>query len=185
MGEPEFIDRCTRDFQAGSSPCHMMGGWTKGAITCPLWEQIANLCQTEDEQQFLHEYIQIVKHRIFPMLIPQARIGITQRRRPDFVVFVPLQRWKYRWYAIELDGKHRWKNDEIDRERNEYLNMNHYHVISVKTTNYYKEVKCLVERIEGEISIATSNPWDVAIEMKVKKVETEFEQLIKGKRIAR
>ena len=171
MGEPEFIDLCTDSHfpYDGPASCHMLAGWTKGVITCSLWKQIAALCQTEDEQKFLHAYIQLVKHRQFPMLIPQARIGITQRRRSDFVVFVPLQHWKYRWYAIELDGKHSWEKAQNDQERNDYLNFHGYEVISVPTNKYYKEVRNLVERIDHEIKIAANDPLDVAISMKVKE----------------
>jgi hypothetical protein len=171
MGEPEFIDLCTDDHcpYAGPSPCHMLAGWTKDAITCALWEQIAALCQTEDERKFLHAYIQLVKHRQFPMLIPQARIGITQRRRPDFVVFVPLQHWKYRWYAIEFDGNHPWGKGQSDKERNDYLNLHGYEVISVTTNKFYKEVRNLVERIDHEMKIAAHDPLDVAIRLKVKE----------------
>ena len=37
----------------------------------------------------LHQYLVYAKHQ-FPMLLPQPRIGIAERRRPDFVAFVPL-----------------------------------------------------------------------------------------------
>jgi hypothetical protein len=175
MGEPEFIDLCTNEDSvlAGPFGCHMMAGWTRGVTTCSLWEQVAALCQTEGEKKFLHAYIQLVKHRPFPMLIPQARIGVAQRRRPDFVIFVPLQHWKYRWYAIELDGKHCWENGLKDRDRNAYLNLHGYEVISVPTNNYYKEVRDLVERIDHEMHISSSNPLDVAIDIQVKDVEME------------
>jgi hypothetical protein len=107
------------------------------------------------------------------MLIPQARIGIAQRRRPDFVLFVPLQHWKYRWYAIELDGRHIAERAQKDRDRNDYLNLHGYEVVTIATLHCYREVGTLVERIEHEMSIAASDRGSVAVNVEVVKVEAE------------
>jgi DNA-directed RNA polymerase subunit RPC12/RpoP len=92
MGETVFTDICTDPEEAydESWDCHLVGGWTSGQTECPLWRNISNLCQTETEEKFLHQYLRFVKDRQFPMLIPQVSIGIAERRRPDFVAFVPL-----------------------------------------------------------------------------------------------
>src|SRR5439155_6424800 len=102
MGEPVFKDWCAEPVEGywgDGWACHILAGWTKGQQTCLLWEEVATLCQTETERKFLYQYMGLVKSRNFPMLIPQARIGIAERRRPDFVLFVPLQHLKYRRYA--------------------------------------------------------------------------------------
>jgi hypothetical protein len=105
MDEIVFTDRCwyPKDESSWpeSWPCHIAGGWTNGQITCPLWENIAKLCQTEPERRFLYQYLRFAKHRQFPMLLPQPAIGIGERKRPDFAVFVPLQYWNYKWLAIQ------------------------------------------------------------------------------------
>jgi hypothetical protein len=36
------------------------------------------------------------------MLLPQARLGMGERRRPDFVVFIPVHFWNYKKLAIQL-----------------------------------------------------------------------------------
>ena len=100
MDEAVFSDRCCPTEQADNvwaehSECHIAGGWTNGQATCPLWSRIATLCQTDSERRFLHMYLKLVKHRQFPMILPQPAIGIADRRRPDFVAFVPLQYWHY------------------------------------------------------------------------------------------
>ena len=79
MDEPVFIDLCdsledTNDFPE-SWPCHIAAGWTNGETSCPLWERIANLCQSDPERLFLYRYLSYTKHRQFPMLLPQTRIG--------------------------------------------------------------------------------------------------------------
>ncbi len=135
MNEPAFSDRCSLpeasqswddwnlrcSFPEASElyadwNCHMVMGWTKGKPTCDLWQRVSALCQTDAERGFLHQYLAFVKDRVFPMLIPQPRMGIAQRRRPDFVLFVPLCYWNYRWYAVQLDKGHppeRAKEDDL------------------------------------------------------------------------
>jgi len=168
MGEPVFSDRCRDgdDFSCHESwPCYMVGGWTKGKATCPLWEEVSKLCQTEIECKFLHWYLGLVKDRQFPMLIPQARIGIAERRRPDFVLFVPLQYWKYKWYAIQLDKAHGEGTAKSDELRDTEISIHGYEVIRLKPEDqgYLEEVKRLVEMIELEMGEAESNPWGVAV----------------------
>jgi len=143
----------------------MVGGWTKGKATCPLWEEVSKLCQTEIECKFLHWYLGLVKDRQFPMLIPQARIGIAERRRPDFVLFVPLQYWKYKWYAIQLDKAHGEGTAKSDELRDTEISIHGYEVIRLKPEDqgYLEEVKRLVEMIELEMGEAESNPWGVAV----------------------
>jgi hypothetical protein len=86
MDETVFSDTCSAPEDVGEDgpetwDCHIAGGWTNGQSTCPLWENIAKLCQTESERKFLHRYLSYTKHRQFPMLLPQTWIGIAERRR--------------------------------------------------------------------------------------------------------
>jgi hypothetical protein len=92
MDETVFADKCCSPEDDNRWPefldCHLASGWTNGQSSCPLWENIAKLCQSESERRFLHQYLGFTKHRQFPMLLPQPGIGIGERRRPDFVAFV-------------------------------------------------------------------------------------------------
>ena len=178
MDMPTFSDRC-RSLEPipdiDTSACHMVSGWTKGQDSCPLWEKVALLCQTPAERKFLHQYLTLAKDRHFPMLIPQVRIGIAQRRRPDFVLFVPLQRWKYKWYAIQLDAAHPQETAQEDALRDTEISVHGYEVISLKAGNqYWEDVRRLVEIVEHDMEKAESDPWDVAIELKVEYTEEKL-----------
>ncbi|MBI3807908.1 MAG: hypothetical protein HY281_10425 [Nitrospirae bacterium] len=150
--------------------CHMFAGWSMGEESCPLWEKLSNLCQTDAEKKFLHWYFGFARDRTFPALLPQARIGIAERRRPDFALFVPLSYWKYKWYAIQLDGAHRGLQEQ-DALRDTEISIHGYEVVSLRpeSKGYYDEVKKLVERIEFDMEQANSDRWQVAIEVESEK----------------
>jgi len=177
MDEPVFTDSCYSSFYNAEygdelpHDCHLVGGWTTGKETCPLWEQIIDLCQTEPEKRFLKRYLQFVKDRQFPMLIPQTGIGITERRRPDFVAFVPLQYWKYKWVAIQLDAAHKEEQLVSDSERDEYVRDHKYDVVSLRPeqTGYFEEVRKLVEEFESWMSLGDTDPWSIVVDAEVKK----------------
>jgi hypothetical protein len=166
MGEPAHIDLC--NFGGGygdeSTPCHLLSGFTRGESTCPLWQELKEYCQTEVEQRFLWAYLHLAKGRNFPMLMPQARIGIAERRRPDFVAFVPLQYLKYNWYAIELDGAHQEIHRTSDEARDADLASEGYEIISLRPTEkgYFEEVRKLVERFAVEMTDAERNRSELA-----------------------
>jgi hypothetical protein len=176
-GEPVFTDICGvldgEDCQVADQRCHVFSGWPHAEHSCQLWDRVAELCQTDDEANVLRYYLSLVKGRNFPMLIPQARLGIAERRRPDFVLFVPLQSLKYRRYAIELDGGH--IGDEFvasDQERNKELILNKYLVRNLRSgEEYYKEVKDLVEQVEAEMSQADQDLKAVAVKREVHSYE--------------
>jgi hypothetical protein len=109
------------------------------------------------------------------MLLPQTSIGIGERRRPDFVVFVPLQYWNYKWMAIQLDGAHPESQKESDKERDAYIIEQGYEVQSIRPTQtgYFEEVRRLVETFENWLNLAEEDPWDLAIEGEVSRVEEE------------
>lgn len=183
MGEPIYMDECAEpesvpsfsgeEWKLAGPPqsCDMLSGWTKGSDNCFLWKEIEKLCQSETEKKFLHMYLSLAKDRNFPMLIPQARIGIAERRRPDFVLFVPLQYFKYKWYAIELDGAHPVES-EADLMRNMELEAQGYTVLSFRPSNkgYYEEVQKLLERIEVEMDEAERDLSTVVIDLTVTDV---------------
>jgi hypothetical protein len=176
--EPVFEDWCGEPGQEdeyGNPPrsrkCHMLSGFTRGEITCALWGIVSGLCQTDMEKKFLHWYLNLVKDRTFPMLIPQARIGIAERRRPDFVLFVPLQSLKYEWYAVELDGAHTGSDEQRDMD----LSLNGYKVLSFRPEGprgYYAEVQTLLEKIQMEMDQADQDGDSVAVERPVRSHES-------------
>ena len=182
-GEPVFMDQCG-DLDGPWMPdptarhdCHMVGGWTKGKATCPLWEKLMALCQTDRELHFLHKYLSLAKDRHFPMLIPQVRIGIGERRRPDFVVFVPVHYWKYNWYAIQLDGGHPEERAAEDKIRDADIAANGYTVLPpFKSSNLFEEVRRLIERVDQEMALAETNPEEVAVEVEAEIREEEAER---------
>lgn len=176
MGEPVFDDRChwlDDNWEGLGRRCHMIEGWTLGEESCPLWQEVGKFCQTDTERRFLHWYLGLVKDRQFPMLIPQVRAGIAERRRPDFVLFVPLQYWNYKWYAVQLDRAHAEEMAEADELRDADIAVQGYTVIRLKPgeVGYYEEVRRLVERIEREMEQAASDPLSVAVRVGVESTE--------------
>jgi len=174
MGEMVYSDECTppyspEDENPPSLSCHMVAGWTTGETSCALWENVSKLCQTKTEVEFLHWYLALAKDRHFPMLIPQVRIGIAERRRPDFIIFVPLQYWKFKRYAVQLDAAHPNESASEDLERDEDVKKHGYEVLSLRpvTHGYLQEVKWLVEKVDEEMRLAEFDPWSVAIEVSV------------------
>ena len=153
--------------------CHILAGWSAGQTTCPLWERVASLCQTDVERKFLHNYLRYVKDRQFPMLLPQVRVGIAERRRADFVAFVPLQYWKFKWVALELDGAHPENKAPDDQTRDKYYEEHRYEVISLKpgAMGYLEEVRALVEKFDIWMNRAETDASDLAVEAKVRSTE--------------
>ena len=186
LGEQVFNDTCWdaddrseydyRDEGPATWRCHLLSGWTQGQESCALWDRIGTLCQTEGERKFLHQYLALVKSRNFPMLVPQVRIGIAERRRPDFVLYVPLHQFKYRWYAIELDGGHSTGMAASDELRNRELEAHGYVVLSYRpsTRGYFEEVQRLVERVHVEMDEANHNGSGVAVGLQVRSCEPEI-----------
>ena len=172
-GETVYSDVCAdpRDEWGDDNghECHVLAGWSAGEASCPLGDKILELCQTDPEQKFIRHYLRYVKDRQFPMLLPQARIGITERRRPDFVAFVPLQHWRYKWVAVELDGGHPEEKYADDVQRNSYYIENNYEPISLrpKDAGYLAEVRNLVERFDVWMNMAITDEWEVAVELPV------------------
>ncbi|MFZ0304864.1 MAG: hypothetical protein WAL75_19380 [Terracidiphilus sp.] len=171
FGEKLFSDNCydspDPDVWDEGHICHITSGFTRDAETCPLFEKIKGLCQTPHEQRFLWAYLQIAKTRNFPMLLPQPRIGVGGRRRPDFVVFVPKQFLVYKRYAVELDGAH--TNVDADQARDSDLAAEDYEVISVRPGDkgYFLEVRTLIERFYAEMTESKESEWELATEITV------------------
>jgi len=109
------------------------------------------------------------------MLLPQTRVGIAERRRPDFVAFVPLQYWNYKWVAIQLDGAHTEDQAISDKQRDTDLIEQGYEVIPIgpTQTNYLREVQRLVEIFEDWMNLAKEKPSDIAFEAEVSGVESD------------
>jgi very-short-patch-repair endonuclease len=179
FGETAFTDQCseTDDPIGNWWNCHILAGWSAGQDTCPLWERIKPLCQTETEKKFLHWYLRYVKDRQFPMLIPQVRVGIAERKRSDFAAFVPVQYWRYKKFAIELDHAHGEEHIENDKARDQHLKEHGYEVMSLRPNakGYLEEVKLLVESFENWMNLAETDPWDAAVPVTVTR--TDFDPI--------
>jgi len=182
MDERVFSDRCipseeAENMHAEDSECHIASGWTNGETSCPLWSRIAALCQTDSERRFLHKYLSFVKHRQFPMILPQTWVDIADRRRPDFVAYVPLQYWNYKWVAIQLDASHTEEQAASDSIRDAQIAEHNYDVVSLRpqNTGYLEEVRRLVERFDAMMTIAEDDVWSVAIDGEVARTEADIE----------
>ncbi len=180
MGEPVFSDVCydtSAEAEYGDDEkrreCHIMTGWMTGQRTCGLWQRIEALCQTPSERRFLWNYLSFVKDRQFPMLIPQVWLGIADRRRVDFVAFVPLQYWKYTWLAIQLDASHPEELAASDALRDEYVRGQKYEVLSLRPSEsgYLEEVRSLVEQIDRLMALSDVDPWQTAVDAQFRRVE--------------
>jgi hypothetical protein len=167
MGEPVHTDNCVDDSSDDEyvvQRCHMLSGWIRGESGCPMWDDLRTYCQTITEQRFLWAYLSLAKGRNFPMLLPQVRVGIAERRRPDFVVFVPLQYLDYKRYAVELDGTHGAEHSDLDEARDRSLAAENYEVLSLRPNEigYFSEVQKLVEKIAVEMTEAERSAWELA-----------------------
>jgi hypothetical protein len=173
LGEEVYEDFCYDEPRSyGDSPhsCYLIGGWAVGQTSCPVWTCIAALCQTEPERKFLRWYLDYAKDRHFPMLIPQVWMGIAERRRPDFVLFVPLQFWRYKKLAIQLDAAHPDESADQDELRDQEIAVHGYEVRRIRPEGkgYLDDVRALVEEVEALMRIAEDDIWKVAFEVPVK-----------------
>lgn len=182
--EPVFADTCWNprtedDFHSPDWNCHILGGWAAGQASCPLWETLGPLSQTDVERKFLHIYLRYVKDRQFPMLLPQVRVGIAERRRADFIAFVPLQFWKFKWVAIELDGAHPESKFPDDQARDKYYEEHKYEVLSLRpgAKGYFEEVRSLVEKFEIWMNLAETDASDLAVEARVLSTESPADDI--------
>jgi len=170
MGEPVYQDDCQDDRSEDpwdTTRCHLLSGWIRGQSTCALWEELKTYCQTVTEQRFLWAYLSLAKRRNFPMLLPQVRIGIAERRRPDFVLFVPMQYLFYKRYAVELDGAHSAEHASLDEIRDMDLAAENYEVISLRPNQlgYFPEVQKLIETIAVEMTEVEKSAGEFATEI--------------------
>lgn len=117
------------NYRSDIHPCHVANGWIHGEESCPGWEYIANLCQSENERRFLHQYLRINHDRESPMPIPQAHIENTERIRVDYVMFVPITRFTWKWLAIEIDSKLYHQDSNRDFQKNIMMESEGYEVI--------------------------------------------------------
>ena len=158
--------------QAAPHECHLVSGWRTGQDTCALWQRIEALCRTEPERRFLKTYLGHVKDREFPMLIPQAWIG-TPDDRPDFVAFVPLHYWKYKWLAVRLDPAAPEDTAAGEPARDENGGSRNYEVLSLRPgeAGYLEEVHNLVERFDSWMSLGSTNPEAVAVEASLRRFD--------------
>src|SRR5579863_1263534 len=170
LDEPVFLDECRDPYAASGEDwhkCHMLAGWTLGHSECGLWNQMKALCRTEEESAFLHDYLAVVRGRSFPALIPRPKIGLGENDggRPDFALYVPLQHFNYKWYAVELNGG-RTESLAYDESRRADLASMGYEILSCRagSDGYTEAVVKLVERIETEMTEADRDPWSVAVE---------------------
>jgi hypothetical protein len=146
---------------AHSIPCHIFKGFGNGGTKeCLLWSFVEKLCQTDQERWFMTQYMRYVRERVFPMVLPQVRLGgITQELRPDFVL---------------LDGGHTPGARERDEERHLRLQSEGFSVVSYKgrrvdaegrsPINYIDDIKDLVSRIDRQMNLTKENAqWSNAL----------------------
>jgi|LakMenEpi03Aug12_release.lakeMendotaPanAssembly.Ray.scaffolds.fasta_scaffold482767_2 hypothetical protein len=161
---------------ASSVPCHIFKGFGNGGTKeCLLWAFIEKLCQTDQERWFMTQYMRYVRDRVFPMPLPQVRLGgITQELRPDFLLFIPRSKMNFISVAVELDGGHTAGARERDEERHLKLQSEGFRVVSYRgrrtdtegrgPINYIDDIKDLVSRIDRQMDLTKENSqWSNAL----------------------
>jgi hypothetical protein len=110
------------------------------------------------------------------MILPQAWIDIADRRRPDFVAFVPLQHWNYQWFAIQLDASHTEGQRDKDSVRDAQISEHNYEVISLRPANkeYFEDVRRIVEQFDALMTTADKGSGSVAINAEVSRTEADI-----------
>lgn len=173
LDEPVFLDECRDPYAASGEDwhkCHMLSGWTLGHDECGLWNMLKALCRTPEEVEFLHEYLAVLRGRNFPALIPQPKVGVGENEggRPDFTLYVPLQHFSYKWYAIELNGR---RTDSFTHDESRRLDLASlgYEILSCRAGShgYADAVVELVDKIDTEMTEADRDAWAVAVEVLV------------------
>jgi hypothetical protein len=148
--EEGCMERCGGgDYTPFMHPCHLANGWMHGPDECPGWVHLANLCQSENERRFLHQYLRVNHDREAPMPIPQAHLEVTERIRVDFVLFVPVTRFEWRWLAVEIDSPSFHKDRQKDEERDWSVQIEGYEVVRLPVEmNMLDQVRDLYKRIQ-------------------------------------
>ncbi|MFQ5862895.1 MAG: DUF559 domain-containing protein [Candidatus Brocadiales bacterium] len=143
----EFCKGC--DYRSYIHPCHLANGWMHGQESCEGWEYITkNLCQSGNETRFLHQYLRINKDRESPMPIPQAHVELTERVRVDFVMFIPITRFDWKWLVIEIDSKMYHKDKAKDFERTMTIASQGYEVLRLSAEkNMLDQVRELHQKV--------------------------------------
>lgn len=150
MWEEGCMEHCEgADYKPYMHSCHLANGWIHGEETCPGWQYLGNLCQSENERRFLHQYLRLNHDREAPMPIPQAHIEVTERIRIDFVVFVPVTRFAWRWLAVEIDSKD-YHDHQKDDARDWSVQIEGYEVLRLSAEKIMlDQVRDLYKRIQG------------------------------------
>ncbi len=130
LWEEGCMDHCGGcDYHGYLHPCNVVNGWMHGDQNCAGWEYIKQLCQSENEVRFLQQYLRTNHDREYPMPIPQAYVEVKETVRVDFVLFVPITRFDWKWWAIEIDSKEYHANTDKDFKKNVTLASAGYEII--------------------------------------------------------
>lgn len=146
------------DFDYGSHmhACHVANGWMHGKETCEGWEWIQKLCQSENEIRFLHQYLRLNHDREYPMPIPQTHVEVTEQIRVDFVLFVPITRFQWKWLAVEIDSEKYHRDLGKDARKAEKIANSGYdiHRLSAEKTmlDQVRELYLLVSNVQEGVT---------------------------------
>jgi DNA-directed RNA polymerase subunit RPC12/RpoP len=148
-GNVKWFEGCKSSTSDEYHPCHLANGWMHGEESCKGWEYIANnLCQSRPEAVFLHSYLRLNKDRESPMPIPQAHVEVTEKVRPDFVMFIPITRFDWKWLAVEIDSKRYHQDEERDIKRRIWIRSEGYEVLRLSAKeNMLEQVRKLYQKV--------------------------------------
>lgn len=164
----EFCKGC--DYRPYMHPCHLANGWMHGQESCAGWEHITkNLCQSESEARFLRQYLRINKDRESPMPIPQAHVEVTEKVRVDFVMFVPITRFDWKWLAIEIDSQKYHENEAKDFEKSMTIASQGYEVLRLsaerkmldQVRELYQKIQAIQEAGTEKVNSVRKNFYNV------------------------
>lgn len=169
-GNVNWNEGCMKADDDAYHPCHLANGWIHGQESCEGWEYIVkNFCQSGNEARFLHQYLRINKDRESPMPIPQAHVEVTEKVRVDFVMFVPITRFDWKWLAIEIDSPMYHEDAEKEFERSMTIASQGYEVLRLsaeknmldQVRDLYQKIQAIQEAGTGKVKSVRKNFYSV------------------------
>ena len=153
----KYGSNCLLQASTKEAPCSLATGWMYGEDACKGWGALKSICQSPLEMNFLREYLLQNHDRESPMLIPQAYVGSTEHRRPDFIILVPETKYIWKRIAIQLDTQRYHSNLQQNNIRNVEIEAEGYEVVTFterqRRIDQVRELRSYIKEIEGNTKL--------------------------------